>query len=63
MLEKLSEKEKEAIEILKKHGWQIVMGPHLEDWDEGQEIKSQGYVESEISVDIAIIKENIEGGK
>ena len=63
MLDKLSEKEKEAIEILKKHGWQIVMGPHLEDWDEGQEIKSQGYVESEISVDIAIIKENIEEGK
>ena len=63
MLDKLSEKEKEAIEILKKHGWQIVMGPHLEDWDEGQEIKVRGYIESEIRVDIAIIKENVEGGE
>ena len=53
----LSSKEQEAIEILKSCGWQIVMGPHLEDFEEGQIIKADGYDDAkDARVDIAIVK-------
>jgi len=53
----LSEKEQQAIEILMSCGWQVVSGPHLEDWDEGQNIKAGGYDDSiEARVDIAVVK-------
>jgi len=34
----LSDQEQQAIEILKEYGWQMILGAHLEDWDEGQSI-------------------------
>jgi len=53
----LSEKEQQAIDVLKSLGWQVVTGPHLEDWDEGQVIKSGGYDDmTGARVDIAIVK-------
>ena len=53
----LSEKEKEAIGILKSCGWQVVNGPHLEDWDDGQVVKTMyGDEDIEARADIAIIK-------
>jgi len=56
----LSEKEKEAIEILKSCGWQVVNGPHLEDWDDGQVVKTRyGDEDIEARVDIAIIKVDV----
>ena len=56
-IKELSEREREAIEILRSYGWQIVMGPHLEDFDEGQVIKADGYDDAiEARVDIAIVK-------
>ena len=53
----LSEKEEQAINVLKSFGWQVITGPHLEDWDEGQVVKSGDYDDTmEARVDIAVIK-------
>jgi len=54
----LSDKEKEAIEILISCGWQRLDGAHLEDWDEGQSVKTEYCDDEAIDVrsDIAIIK-------
>ena len=58
MLRKLSSKEQAAIEILREHGWQTITGAHLEDWDEGQSVKTEYCDDEAIDVrsDIAIIK-------
>jgi len=53
----LSDKEKEAIEILKSCGWQRIDGAHLEDWDEKPTIRDDdGYEISKIRSTVAIIK-------
>jgi len=56
-IKKLSAIEQKAIDVLKSCGWQIVTGPHLEDWDEGLTIKAGGYDDAkDARVDIAIVK-------
>ena len=56
-IKKLSAIEQKAIDVLKSCGWQIVMGPHLEDFDEGQVIKAGGYDDAkQARAEIAIVK-------
>jgi len=53
----LSDKESRAISVLMSHGWQVVNGPHLEDWDNGQTVEVDDHHEDiEVRADIAIIK-------
>lgn len=41
-------------------GWQVVTGPHLEDWEEGQTVDVNGDDKSiEARVDIAVVKVEI----
>jgi len=56
-MEELSQKEKDAIKVLEEAGWQIITGAHLEDWDEGQIVKTEYNNEDiEVRSEIAIIK-------
>jgi len=57
-MKELSEKEREAIKILKDCGWQTTTGAHLEDWDEGQTVKTRYRDDEHLEVrsEIAIFK-------
>lgn len=54
----LTHEEKQALDTLVRHGWQVVYGAHLEDWDEGQHILNQyGDPDSmEVRSDVAVIR-------
>jgi len=57
----LTDKEQQAVEMLKDCGWQVIVGAHLEDWNEGQIIKTKYRDDESLEVrsEIAIIKVTI----